>query len=170
MNNDGYSDLFVAKGIYKDLLDQDYINFMANPEAIRKMLQDDGNAIKKLIDMIPSEPLANYAYENQGNLEFKNAASDWGLDQLTFSNGSAYADLDNDGDLDLLLNNVNMPVGGTILSPSNCRERVEIRMPLAVKYGCMEVVEVGPESLPRCVDFSRRWINGSISDWVHLIG
>lgn len=109
MNNDGHSDLFVANGIYKDLLDQDYINFMANPDAIRKMLQDDGNAIKKLIDMIPSEPLANYAYENQGNLEFKNAASDWGLDQLTFSNGSAYADLDNDGDLDLLLNNVNMP-------------------------------------------------------------
>ena len=109
MNNDGYSDLFVANGIYKDLLDQDYINFMANPEAIRKMLQDDGNAIKKLIDMIPSEPLANYAYENQGGLGFKNAANEWGLDHLTFSNGSAYADLDNDGDLDLLLNNVNMP-------------------------------------------------------------
>lgn len=109
MDNNGYKDIFVANGIYKDLLDQDYINFMANPAEISRMLKQKGEAIKELIDMIPSEPLSNYAFSNQGELELVNKADEWGLGQKGFSNGSAYGDLDNDGDLDLVLNNANMP-------------------------------------------------------------
>ncbi len=109
MDNNGYKDIFVANGIYKDLLDQDYINFMANPAEISRMLKQKGTAIKELIDMIPSEPLSNYAFSNQGGLQLTNKADDWGLGQKGFSNGSSYGDLDNDGDLDLALNNANMP-------------------------------------------------------------
>lgn len=109
MDNDGLKDLFVANGIYKDLLDQDYVNFGSNPAILQRILRKEKNMITTLIDSIPSNKVANYAFKNNGNLSFTNKALDWGLGVPTFSNGSAYGDLDNDGDLDLVLNNVNMP-------------------------------------------------------------
>ena len=108
MDNDGNKDIFVANGIYKDLLDQDYVNFLANPSVISNMIQSEKEPVKKLIDMIPSEPLSNYAFQNLGSLNFRDETKNFGLDDLTYSNGSAYSDLDNDGDLDLIVNNVNM--------------------------------------------------------------
>jgi hypothetical protein len=109
LDNDGFKDIFVSNGIFKDLTDQDYIQFMANPVEVRRMMGREKEAIKKLIDLMPSEAVPNYAYHNNGNLTFSNKAGDWGLDQPGFSNGSAYGDLDNDGALDLVVNNVNMP-------------------------------------------------------------
>jgi hypothetical protein len=109
MNNDGHKDIFVANGIYKDLLNQDYVNFSSSPELLRQIQQRKKGVILQLIDSMPSTPLPNYSFENLGNLQFVNRSNDWGLDMPTFSNGSAYGDLDNDGDLDLVLNNVNMP-------------------------------------------------------------
>ena len=108
MDKDGLKDIFVANGIYKDLLDQDYVNFMANPSIISNMIKTEKNVITKLIDMIPSEPIPNFAFKNLGNLSFDNVSNSYGFSEPTFSNGSAYGDLDNDGDLDLVLNNVNM--------------------------------------------------------------
>ena len=109
-DNDGFKDIFVANGIFKDLTDQDYIQYSANPDEVRKILKAEKNSgIQKLIDLMPSQPLSNYAYSNNGDLTFTNRAKEWGLDAPGFSNGSAYADLDNDGDLDLVVNNVNMP-------------------------------------------------------------
>jgi enediyne biosynthesis protein E4 len=110
LDNDGMKDIFVANGIYKDITDQDYIQYTANAEVIReKILSKEKNVIKNLIDLIPSHPISNYAFSNNGNLTFTNKAREWGLAEPGFSNGSAYGDLDNDGDLDLIVNNVNMP-------------------------------------------------------------
>tara|TARA_R110002050_G_scaffold104052_6_gene213345 strand:- start:53452 stop:56829 length:3378 start_codon:yes stop_codon:yes gene_type:complete len=109
LDNDGLKDVFVANGIYKDLTDLDYINYYADPSTTKKLIQERGHFLKKLIDSIPSNPIPNYAYKNNGDLTFTNQSIDWGFGCDSFSNGSAYGDLDNDGDLDLVINNVNMP-------------------------------------------------------------
>ena len=109
-DNDGMKDIFVANGIGKDLLDQDYLNFYADPAAISKVLRENpGQGIRKLLDEMPSEPVPNYLFQNRGELTFENVSARWGLETPSFSNGAAYGDLDNDGDLDLVVNNVNMP-------------------------------------------------------------
>ncbi|MEM9983654.1 MAG: VCBS repeat-containing protein, partial [Bacteroidota bacterium] len=117
MDNDGLRDLFIANGIYQDLTDQDYLNFASASETKRMILSGGAVDYKRLIDSIPSRPVPNYAYRNvgyQGKQQqipsFEDRSEDWGFSQPSFSNGSAYGDLDGDGDLDLVINNVNMPV------------------------------------------------------------
>lgn len=109
LDNDGWKDIFVANGIYKDLLDRDYLDIYSDPSVMRSMIKTEKKAILKLIDMIPSMRIPNYAFHNNKDLTFTNVSESWGLGTPSFSNGAAYADLDNDGDLDLVVNNVNMP-------------------------------------------------------------
>ncbi len=108
MDNDGFKDIFVTNGINHDLTDLDFVDFFAN-EIIQKMaLTGKKQSIDTIINKMPSTPIPNYAYKNNHDITFTNEAEKWGLDQPGFSNGSAYADLDNDGDLDIVINNVNM--------------------------------------------------------------
>ncbi len=106
-DNDGYRDLFVANGIYKDLTDQDYINYISTEEMAKSVITAEGVDFQTLTDVIPSNKIPNYIFKNTGDLNFENMTEQWGLERLSHSNGSAYVDLDNDGDMDLVINNVN---------------------------------------------------------------
>lgn len=108
-DNDGLRDIFISNGIRSDLLDKDYLNYMANDTRIRAMIDDDEEVLRKLIDIMPSEPVSNAIFKNNGNLSFSYQSDTWGMEEPTFSNGSAYGDLDNDGDLDFVINNIDQP-------------------------------------------------------------
>lgn len=107
-DNDGLNDLYVCNGIYRDLTNQDFLDFDA--DEIRKQLIMTGKKdIHNLVDRIPSIAVPNKLFRNKGELQFEDIGEKWGFSQNSFSNGAAYADLDNDGDLDLVVNNVNEP-------------------------------------------------------------
>ena len=108
-DNDGLNDLYVANGIYKDVIDQDFIDFFANEVYQKMAISGRKEEVQKIIDSMPSVPILNKAYKNLGNLKFSDEGTNWGFTTPSFSNGAAYGDLDNDGDLDMIVNNVNMP-------------------------------------------------------------
>ena len=110
MDNDGWRDIFVSNGIYKDLTNQDYIEFLGNRDNMDKIAEGKKFDFGEFTQKMNSTPLSNYAFINNKNLTFTNKATALGLDTKSFSNGAAYGDLDNDGDNDLVVNNVNMPV------------------------------------------------------------
>jgi enediyne biosynthesis protein E4 len=106
-DNDGYKDIYVTNGYLHDLTDMDYMVYTA--DSMRKELtkSKDPNFALSMISKMPSTKTINYFFKNNGNLTFANESFNAGIKEPSFSNGAAYADLDNDGDLDLIVNNLN---------------------------------------------------------------
>ena len=100
-DNDGLRDLIVTNGFPRDITDHDFIAFRMESSAI--------TPLKQTLAQIPQVKLHSYAFKNQGNCRFDNVSQSWGFNHPAFSNGAAYADLDNDGDLDIIMNNINDP-------------------------------------------------------------
>jgi ASPIC and UnbV/FG-GAP-like repeat len=98
-DNDSYRDLVITNGFPRDVSDHDFSTYRQQSVALPP--------IKDIIKQIPQIKLHNYAFHNNGDLTFSDLTADWGLSTPTFSNGAAYADLDNDGALDMVINNIN---------------------------------------------------------------
>lgn len=110
VDQDGWKDMFVTNGYRKDITQLDYLNFFRDSVARTGTLTPKYYPdINDFLKFIPEQKLANYLFLNDGKLRFRNVARAAGLDQPSFSNGAALADLDRDGDLDLIVNNINAP-------------------------------------------------------------
>jgi len=118
-DNDGKKDVYITNGLLRDIRNTDaskavgeYVinsadKWMAeNPNGGEVLLWDILD-LDAALSIVPSEPLSNFMFKNNGNFDFEKVSEKWGLDQKSFSNGAAYADLDNDGDLDIVVNNIN---------------------------------------------------------------
>ncbi|AXE17608.1 RNA-binding protein [Runella rosea] len=102
-DNDGYQDLFVTNGYLRDYTNNDFIKYYA------EIGENNNQSVLEVIKKMPSTKTPNYIFKNNQNLTFSNKQTEWGFDTPVISNGAVYADLDNDGDLEIVTNNINEP-------------------------------------------------------------
>ena len=110
LDNDGNKDLLITNGYVRDYTDMDFLKYSAD-QAMRGNVADKDQAVKDAIAKMPPSPGTSYLYRNNGNSTFTRVNKDWGMDRRTVSAGAAYVDLDNDGALDLVINNTNEYAG-----------------------------------------------------------
>jgi hypothetical protein len=107
-DNDGYKDIFISNGYLRDYTNKDFLRYWGDYK-LKKALAGEPFFLMDLVKAMPSTSVSNYIFRNNHDLTFSNKQVEWGLNQPNISNGAVYADLDNDGDLDLIVNNINQP-------------------------------------------------------------
>lgn len=106
-DNDGWKDAMITNGYVRDVSDADYERYMM--DSLQKELNAGRLSLLQWLTAIPSVKVRSFLFRNEGNLTFSDRSAEWNSGPAAFSNGAAYADLDNDGDLDLVMNNINDP-------------------------------------------------------------
>jgi enediyne biosynthesis protein E4 len=126
-DNDGWKDLFVSNGYTRDYTNMDFLKFAGDNLKDRNVMRQD---LLDLVKRMPSSRVKSYLYRNNGNGTFADVSNQWGISTPSNSNGAAYADLDNDGDLDLIVNNINQPafVYENLASQQTDHHYLEIRL------------------------------------------
>ena len=109
MDNDGWNDLLVCNGVNRDVTNLDFMDFFANDVNQKMVMTGQKEAVENILKEIPTTPIPNQVFHNNKDLHFTEMSTQWGLDKPSFSNGAAYGDLDNDGDVDFIVNNENQP-------------------------------------------------------------
>jgi hypothetical protein len=136
-DNDGYRDLLVTNGFPKDIIDHDF-------GAFRKSVSSSLITRKELLDMIPEVKIPNFIFKNNGDLTFSDKSKEWGIYLVSFTNGTSYADFDNDGDLDIITNNIDDPAflfENTLYNSKKKKEetanylRIDLKGPLSNPQG-----------------------------------
>lgn len=158
-DNDGLRDLFIANGIMRRPNDLDYINYISSDSA-QRFLSDQA-----MIDKMPSGKIPNFFFKNNGDLTFEDVSENWAKIKPTLSNGSAYADFDNDGDLDLVVNNINEPAliyrNSTDLTSSFLKVKLKGSSSNLFGVGAKVIVYAGFLNITQELIPSRGWLSSS---------
>lgn len=127
-DNDGWRDIYITNGYFRDFTNLDFINYMDDYVRQKgRLMRED---VLDIISKMPASDVVNYMFKGSETLQFENATKSWGLHQVSNSNGAVYVDLDRDGDLDLVTNNIQKPafIFENLTNDSKDRKFLQIRL------------------------------------------
>ncbi|WP_234424336.1 VCBS repeat-containing protein [Aquimarina sp. Aq107] len=140
LDNDGFKDIYITNGIYGATNDKDFVSFISNGIISNQISTNMSENDLKLVDRLPKKHTPNYLFKNKNGFDFEDVTDTWFEKKPSFSNGAVYVDLDNDGDLDLVTNNVNEPAmimenNSNTLSKENNYLAIEFNGPTNNRFG-----------------------------------
>lgn len=151
-DNDGNKDLFVTNGYLRDYTNNDFIKYYSDQRS------NNNGAVLDIINEMPSSLTSNYIFQNSGNLSFTNKTKEWGIEKPINSNGAVYADLDNDGDLEIIVNNNNE----TAAIYKNLQQETEVRNFLSIKLNAIAAKREGAKVIVYQNDKKQLFLNNSV--------